>query len=82
MTQQQSNVLEREIHIAARPEIVFAFFTDPAKMYKTAKPDAVFIATPHTLHFDHGMQALDAGCHVYMPGACAAFTRPSRSPRG
>jgi len=34
MTQQQSDVLERELHIAARPEIVFAFFTDPAKMIR------------------------------------------------
>jgi predicted dehydrogenase len=41
-------------------------FTDPAKMYAEAKPDAVIIATPHTLHFQHGMQALDAGLHVYM----------------
>lgn len=43
-----------------------ATFTDPAKMYREAKLDAVFIATPHTLHFRHGMDALDAGCHVYM----------------
>ncbi|MEX0774781.1 MAG: Gfo/Idh/MocA family oxidoreductase [Phycisphaeraceae bacterium] len=42
------------------------FFTDPAQMYAQVKPDAVFIASPHTLHFDHGVQALDAGCHVYM----------------
>jgi predicted dehydrogenase len=41
-------------------------FTDPAKMYADTTPDAVFIATPHTLHFQHGMQALDAGLHVYM----------------
>jgi uncharacterized protein YndB with AHSA1/START domain len=34
MTQQQNDVLERELHIAARPEIVFAFFTDPAKMIR------------------------------------------------
>ena len=32
MTQQQSDVLEREILIAARPETVFEFFVDPAKM--------------------------------------------------
>jgi predicted dehydrogenase len=43
-----------------------AEFTDPARMYAEAKPDAVIIATPHTLHFEHGMQALDAGCHVLM----------------
>jgi uncharacterized protein YndB with AHSA1/START domain len=43
MTQQARNrstaadatdVLEREIRIAARPETVFAFFTDPAKMIR------------------------------------------------
>jgi len=52
-------------HLAAyepRP----AYFTDPAAMYAESKPDAVVIVTPHTLHFDHGMQALDAGCHVLM----------------
>ncbi|MCX5658514.1 MAG: Gfo/Idh/MocA family oxidoreductase [Planctomycetota bacterium] len=43
-----------------------AVFTDPAAMYAQAKPDAVFIATPHTMHFQHGKQALQAGCHVYM----------------
>lgn len=43
-----------------------ATFTDPAEMYREAKLDAVAIVTPHTLHFQHGMQALDAGCHVMM----------------
>ena len=43
-----------------------ALFADPVKMYAAAKPDAVFIASPHTLHFKHGTQALDAGVHVYM----------------
>jgi len=43
-----------------------AKYTDIDKLYKEVKPDAVFIATPHTMHFDHGMKALDAGCHVYM----------------
>lgn len=43
-----------------------AVFTDPAAMYREAKPDAVTIVTPHTMHFDHGMQAIAAGCHVLM----------------
>jgi uncharacterized protein YndB with AHSA1/START domain len=30
----QRNVVEREVRIAARPETVFAFFTDPEKMVK------------------------------------------------
>ncbi len=41
-------------------------FTDPATMYETAKPDAVCIVTPHTLHYDHAVQALEAGCHVFL----------------
>ncbi len=45
-----------------RPQV----FTDAATMYAEAKPDAVTIVTPHTMHFEHGMQALEAGCHVFM----------------
>ncbi len=41
-------------------------FTDAAKMYGETKPDAVVICTPHTLHYEQGMQALDAGLHVLM----------------
>jgi len=41
-------------------------FTDPAQMYAEAKPDAVTIVTPHTMHFQHAMQALEAGCHILM----------------
>src|SRR3954451_8791905 len=43
-----------------------AIFTDAARMYSEARPDAVVIVTPHTLHFEHGMQALQAGCHILM----------------
>jgi len=43
-----------------------AIFTDPAAMYREATPDAVTIVTPHTMHYAHGVQALDAGCHVFM----------------
>jgi uncharacterized protein YndB with AHSA1/START domain len=34
MTEQPSDVLERDVHIAARPETVFAFFVDPEKMMR------------------------------------------------
>ena len=40
-----------------------AFDNIPAMLDETA-PDAVVISTPHTLHFEHGMQALNAGCHI------------------
>ncbi len=43
-----------------------ALFTDAATMYAETKADAVVIVTPHTLHFEHGMQALDHGLHVLM----------------
>jgi len=46
MTQQQSDVLERELHIAARPEIVFAFFTDPAKMMRWMGKEATLDPRP------------------------------------
>ena len=41
-------------------------YADIAEMLKETEPDAVVISTPHTLHFEQGMQALSAGCHVLM----------------
>ncbi len=41
-------------------------FDNIPKMLSETKPDAVLISTPHTLHFEHGMHALNAGCHVLM----------------
>lgn len=43
-----------------------AFYTDAAAMYTEQQPDAVVISTPHTQHYAQGVQALEAGCHVYM----------------
>lgn len=55
--------IERKLkELPAKPKV----FTDAATMYAQAKPDAVCIVTPHTLHFEHGTQALAAGCHVLM----------------
>jgi predicted dehydrogenase len=41
-------------------------YDDLEKMLDAVKPDAVVISTPHTLHFEHGISALNAGCHVLM----------------
>lgn len=41
-------------------------FDDVQTMLDEIKPDAVLISTPHTLHFEQGMMALEAGCHVFM----------------
>jgi predicted dehydrogenase len=54
--------IEKNLSDYPRP----AVYTDPATMYAESRPDAVTIVTPHTLHFEHGMQALEAGCHVLM----------------
>lgn len=48
--------------VAPKPQI----FTDYETMLREAKPDAVTIVTPHTLHFEHGMMAIEHGCHVFM----------------
>ncbi len=47
---------------ATKPEM----FTSAQSMYEKTDPDAVFISTPHTLHYEHGLQALEFNCHVYM----------------
>ncbi len=41
-------------------------YDDVGQLLGESKPDAVVIVTPHALHFEQGMQALDAGCHVLM----------------
>jgi predicted dehydrogenase len=43
-----------------------AAFTATAELYRQARPDAVVICSPHTLHFEQGMEALEHGCHVLM----------------
>lgn len=42
-----------------------ATYADHVEMLSAAKPDAVVISSPHGLHFEHIMDALDAGCHVH-----------------
>jgi len=41
-------------------------YAGSAALYAGTALDAVVIATPHTLHFAQGMEALDHGCHVLM----------------
>lgn len=43
-----------------------AIETDLHAMLAKHQPDAVIIATPHTLHFAHASTALAAGCHVFV----------------
>jgi predicted dehydrogenase len=41
-------------------------YAGSANLYAGSKLDAVIIATPHTTHFELGMEALERGCHVLM----------------
>jgi predicted dehydrogenase len=41
-------------------------FADHRAMLDAVKPDAVVIATPHTLHLEHAVDAFAAGCHVML----------------
>ncbi len=52
-------------HLAGSPHRP-QHFRDPAEMYARRAPDAVLIGTPHTQHYAQGVQALAAGCHVFM----------------
>lgn len=46
MTDESSTVIERQIHIAARPETIFPFFTDPLKLLQWIGQEATLEARP------------------------------------
>lgn len=52
-------LIERVPGAAAAPR-----FASHTEMLSQVKPDAVEISTPHTLHFQHIMDSLEAGAHV------------------
>lgn len=41
-------------------------YTETGAMFAEAKLDAVVIVSPHTIHYQHGCEALEAGCHIFM----------------
>lgn len=53
-------------------------YTDPQPMYAKEKLDAVIIATPHTLHYAHVLQAMEAGCHVFVEKPMTTSTQQAR----
>lgn len=48
-------------------------FANYHEMLDKVKPDAVEIATPHTLHFQQAMDSIDCGCHILLekPMVCS-----------
>ena len=41
-------------------------FTDHRELLATEAPDALAIFSPHLSHYRHSMDALQAGCHVFI----------------
>jgi predicted dehydrogenase len=41
-----------------------AAYDDVGQMLREAKPEIVSVCSPNILHYEHVMQALEAGCHV------------------
>ncbi len=41
-------------------------YATPEEMYEDQQLDAAIITSPHTLHYGHAVQALEAGCHVFL----------------
>src|SRR4051812_37774288 len=49
---------------AGEPEV--AAWADHRELIREVKPDALFIFTPHLAHYRPAMDALQAGCHVFV----------------
>lgn len=47
-----------------RDHFGFAFASEDYRELLARKPDVVVVASPHQMHFDHCLAALDAGAHV------------------
>ncbi len=50
-------------------------FTDPDQMIKDPNIDVIYIATPHTFHYDYIKKALNAGKHVFCEKAITVNAR-------
>ena len=51
--------------LACTPELIPSF-TDHVELLKTTRPEALVIFTPHLAHYHPAMDALRAGCHVFI----------------
>ena len=52
-------------------------YTDYKEMILKEKPDVVHICTPHYLHRDMSVFAMENGCHVYLEKPAAMNAEPS-----
>jgi len=64
--------------ILAKYDIVRGY-TDHREMLQNEDLDAVVITSPHTLHFEHARDALEAGCHVLIDKPMATSAEDARA---
>ena len=53
-------------------------YRDHREMLEKTKPDAVAIASPHTLHMEHAMDSFAADCHVLLEKPMVTSVREAR----
>ena len=54
-------------------------YTDHREMLQNEDLDAVVITSPHTLHFEHARDGLEAGCHVLIDKPMATSAEDARA---
>lgn len=54
-------------------------YTDYREMLQKEDLDAVVITSPHTLHFEHARDALEAGCHVLIDKPMTTSAKDARA---
>jgi predicted dehydrogenase len=71
--EQRARTLERFPHLQGVP-----FYGDYRTMLEQVEMDGVMIVTPHTLHFQQAMDALDHGLHVMIEKPMVCTTEHAR----
>lgn len=70
-----SGVNENALREFAKEKHVQHVYTDPDKMIADPNIDIVYIATPHTFHYEYIRKALNAGKHVFCEKAITVNAR-------
>ena len=70
-----SGVNENALREFAKEKHVQHVYTDPDKMIADPNIDIVYIATPHTFHYEYIKKVLNAGKHVFCEKAITVNAR-------
>ena len=70
-----ANPNEEALHVFVQEKHVQHAFTNPDEMINDPNIDIIYIATPHTFHYDYIKKALNAGKHVFCEKAITVNAR-------